>query len=296
MAVQTPGSLRARFNIDVRVNTRVVNINTNAKIVSAIDEIQTSSDKEDFTYDQLVLAVGSEPLKPPIPGIDRPGLFALRNLEDMDQIVDWIAGIPNGGDLKPHAVVAGAGFIGLEMAEQLMLRGLEVTVVEMLPQVLGPLDVEMAAIIEEHIVTKGVNVITGDAIEAFLPAENDEKGTVVKLKSGKMLPPSALTILGMGVRPDTQIIREAGIECGPRGHIIVDDYMKTNVKNVWAAGDAVEVRNPVVGNGEKWAVPLAGPANRQGRMIADNIYGMNRKFKGTYAASVVRVFELVAAW
>lgn len=296
MAVQTPGSLRARFNIDVRVNTRVVNINTNAKIVSAIDEIQTSSDKEDFTYDQLVLAVGSEPLKPPIPGIDRPGLFALRNLEDMDQIVDWIAGIPNGGDLKPHAVVAGAGFIGLEMAEQLMLRGLEVTVVEMLPQVLGPLDVEMAAIIEEHIVTKGVNVITGDAIEAFLPAKNDEKGTVVKLKSGKMLPPSALTILGMGVRPDTQIIREAGIECGPRGHIIVDDYMKTNVKNVWAAGDAVEVRNPVVGNGEKWAVPLAGPANRQGRMIADNIYGMNRKFKGTYAASVVRVFELVAAW
>ena len=296
MAVQTPASLRARFNIDVRVNTRVVNINTDVKTVSAIDETQPSSDKEDFTYDQLVLAVGSEPLKPPIPGIDRPGLFALRNLEDMDQIVDWIANLPLGGDVKPHAVVAGAGYVGLEMVEQLMLRGLEVTVVEMLPQVLGPLDVEMAAIIEEHMITNGVRVVTGDAIEAFLPAESDEKNTVVKLKSGKMLPPAALTILGMGVRPDTQIIREAGIECGPRGHIIVDDYMKTNVKDVWAAGDAVEVRNPVVGNDEKWAVPLAGPANRQGRMIADNIYGMNRKFKGTYAASVVRVFELVAAW
>ena len=296
MAVQTPASLRARFNIDVRVNTRVVNINTDVKTVSAIDETQPSSDKEDFTYDQLVLAVGSEPLKPPIPGIDRPGLFALRNLEDMDQIVDWIANLPLGGDVKPHAVVAGAGYVGLEMVEQLMLRGLEVTVVEMLPQVLGPLDVEMAAIIEEHMITNGVRVVTGDAIEAFLPAESDEKSTVVKLKSGKMLPPAALTILGMGVRPDTQIIREAGIECGPRGHIIVDDYMKTNVKDVWAAGDAVEVRNPVVGNDEKWAVPLAGPANRQGRMIADNIYGMNRKFKGTYAASVVRVFELVAAW
>ena len=296
MAVQTPGSLRSRFNIDVRVNTRVININTETKTVTAMNEIQPSANTEDFTYDQLVLAVGSEPLKPPIPGINRPGLFALRNLLDMDAIVSWLADLPLGGDEKPHAVVAGAGFVGLEMVEQLMRRGLEVTVVEMLPQVLGPLDVEMAAIVEENMKTKGVNLVTGDAIQEFLPADGDERSTVVKLKSGKMLPPAALTILGMGVRPDTKVISDAGIKCGPRGHIIVDDYLRTNVTDVWAAGDAIEVRNPIVGGEEKWAVPLAGPANRQGRMIADNIYGMNRKFKGTWAASVVRVFELVAAW
>lgn len=296
MAVQTPGSLRSRFNIDVRVNTRVININTETKTVTAMNEIQPSADTEHFTYDQLVLAVGSEPLKPPIPGINRPGLFALRNLLDMDAIVSWLSDLPLGGDEKPHAVVAGAGFVGLEMVEQLMRRGLEVTVVEMLPQVLGPLDVEMAAIVEENMKTKGVNLVTGDAIQEFLPADGDERSTVVKLKSGKMLPPAALTILGMGVRPDTKVISDAGIKCGPRGHIIVDDYLRTNVTDVWAAGDAIEVRNPIVGGEEKWAVPLAGPANRQGRMIADNIYGMNRKFKGTWAASVVRVFELVAAW
>lgn len=296
MAVQTPGSLRSRFNIDVRVNTRVININTETKTVTAMNEIQPSADTERFTYDQLVLAVGSEPLKPPIPGINRPGLFALRNLLDMDAIVSWLSDLPLGGDEKPHAVVAGAGFVGLEMVEQLMRRGLEVTVVEMLPQVLGPLDVEMAAIVEENMKTKGVNLVTGDAIQEFLPADGDERSTVIKLKSGKMLPPAALTILGMGVRPDTKVISDAGIKCGPRGHIIVDDYLRTNVTDVWAAGDAIEVRNPIVGGEEKWAVPLAGPANRQGRMIADNIYGMNRKFKGTWAASVVRVFELVAAW
>ena len=294
MAVQTPVSLRNRFNIDVRVNTRVVHIDTKVKTVSAINETNPSSNTEEFTYDQLVLAVGSEPLKPPIPGINRPGLFALRNLDDMDRIVAWLATLPLGKE-KPHAVVAGAGFVGLEMVEQLMRRGLEVTVVEMLPQVLGPLDVEMAAIIEAHIKAKGVNLITGNAIQEFLPADRDERSTVVKLKSGKMLPPAALTILGMGVRPDTKIISDAGIECGSRGHIIVDDHMHTNVTDVWAAGDAVEVRNPIAGNDEKWAVPLAGPANRQGRLIADNIYGMNRTFKGTFGASVVRIFELVAA-
>jgi NADPH-dependent 2,4-dienoyl-CoA reductase/sulfur reductase-like enzyme len=241
----------------VRVNTRVVNINTESKSVSTINETGPTMENEVFTYDQLIIAVGSVPLKPPIPGINRDGLFALRNLQDMDDIVAWLNGLPVGGE-KHHAVVAGAGFVGLEMVEQLMRRGLDVTVVEMLPQVLGPLDVEMAAIIEEDMKKKGVSVVTGDAIEEFLPAAGEEHGTIVKLKSGKMLPPAAVTILGMGVRPDTQVIREAGIECGPRGHIIVDDYLRTNVPDVWAAGDAVEVRNPIVGNEEKWAVPLAG--------------------------------------
>eukprot|EP01082_Thalassiosira_pseudonana_P002377 g2220.t1 g2220 contig11:963488-965565(+) len=295
MSVQTPGSLRDRFNIDVRVNTRVVSINTDSKTVTALNETQPSSEQEDFTYDELILAVGSEPLKPPIPGINRPGLFVLRNLQDMDNIVAWLKNLEEGTKM-PHAVVAGAGFVGLEMVEQLMRRGLEVTVVEMLPQVLGPLDVEMAAIVENDMKQKGVELVTGDGIQEFLPAVGDEQSTVVKLRSGKMLPPAQITILGMGVRPDTKIIAEAGIKCTPRGHIVVDDSLKTNVEHVWAAGDAIEVKNPITGiDGDKWAVPLAGPANRQGRMIADNIYGMNRKFKGTYAASVVRVFDLVAA-
>jgi len=314
MSVQTPGSLRARLNIDVRVNTRVTKINTETKTITAIDETDPTSSKTlTATYDHLVIAVGAEPMKPPIPGIDRPGLFALRNLQDMDAIVEWIEKIPdecttchgngvNGeDDTKKHAVIAGAGFVGLEMMEQLMRRGFEVTVVEMLPQILGPVDVEMAAIVEKDIIRKGVNLVTGDGINAFLP-NGDEKvngggvtSTVVELKSGKKLAPAQLTILGMGVKPDTKIVQDAGIKCTPRGHIVVDDYMRTSVENVWAAGDAVEIGNPIAGTDEKWVVPLAGPANRQGRMIADNIYGMSRKYKGTYAASVVRIFEYVIA-
>lgn len=307
MAVQTPESLRRRFNIDVQVNTRVTNIDTENKTVTATDETQPDS-QTTISYDELILAVGSEPLKPPIPGIDRKGLFALRNLQDMDAIVEWLSDMPQKcttcseyGNNKMHAVVAGAGFVGLEMVEQLMRRGLDVTVVEMLPQVLGPLDVEMAAIIEDDLKAKGVNVVTGDAIQEFLPfngnADEGDPSTVVKLKSGKMLPPSQITILGMGVKPDTRVASGCGIECSTRGHIIVNEFLQTNKPSVWAAGDAIEVLNPIVGNGDKWAVPLAGPANRQGRMIADNIFGANkmRRFKGTYAASVVRVFELIGA-
>lgn len=291
----------------VRVNTRVIRINPDSKTITAIDETRVNSE---FTtnYDQLVIAVGSEPLKPPIPGINREGLFVLRNLQDMDAIVSWISNIStkcdtcskyeNGSNGSMHAVVAGAGFVGLEMVEQLMRRGLKVSVVELLPQVLGPLDVEMAIIIEEALLRRGVTVVTGDGIQEFLPNNSDDindPSTIVKLNSGRTLPPAQITILGMGVRPDTKVVREAGIECTGRGHIVVDEFLHTNKPFIWAAGDAIEVRNPLAGGKEKWVVPLAGPANRQGRMIADNIYGMNRKFKGTYAASVVRVFDLFAA-
>jgi len=240
---------------------------------------------------------GAEPLRPPIKGIDRPGLFALRNLEDMDAIVQWInqkAETDCNSVNKMHGVVAGAGFIGLEMVEQLQNRGMHVTVVEMMPQVLAPLDLEMAAIIQMELVNRGVDVVTGDAIVEFLAAEGDEDKSLVKLRSGKVLPAADITILGLGVRPDTALAKEAGIKCGPRGHIEVDDQCRTSLPNIWAVGDAVEVKNPIL-PGEKWAVPLAGPANRQGRMVADNIYGKNRSYKGTWAASVVRVFKLVAA-
>jgi NADPH-dependent 2,4-dienoyl-CoA reductase/sulfur reductase-like enzyme/rhodanese-related sulfurtransferase len=242
------------------------------------------------------LAVGAAPFKPPIPGIDRPGLFSLRSLQDMDTIVQWIdkksKEMPMG---DMHFVVAGAGFVGLEMVEQLMNRGANVTLVEMMPQILGPLDVEMAAILQRDLEEKGVHVITGDAISEFKEYEKDPEASVLTLKSGKVLSPAQLTILGLGVRPDTAVIKEAGIELTPHGHVKVNDHLQTSAPNVWAVGDAVEVNNPLI-PGERWAVPLAGPANRQGRMVADNIFSKKmRSYKGTYGTSVVRSFKLYAA-
>lgn len=300
MAVQTPASLKARLNLDVRVNTTVTKLDTASQTVTCTHNVTGESYEE--AYDQLVLAVGAAPLKPPIPGIDRPGLFSLRNLQDMDRIVAWmnVQPPPQQGAVLPHAVVAGAGFIGLEMVEQLHARGMRVSLVELMPQILGPLDAEMAAYLQRDLEGRGVDVITADAIAEFAPAADDKgegsKDTVVKLKSGRHLEPAQLVILGLGVRPDTKIIQEAGISCTPRGHVVVDDELRTSAPNVWAVGDSIQVKNPILGGDAVWAVPLAGPANRQGRMAADNMYGKHvRKFKGTYATSLVRSFDLFAA-
>jgi NADPH-dependent 2,4-dienoyl-CoA reductase/sulfur reductase-like enzyme len=244
------------------------------------------------SYDHLILAVGAAPLTPPIPGIDRPGLFALRNLQDMDHIVEWIAA--KSKTVKPedmHCVVAGAGFIGLEMVEQLHRKKMNVTLVEMQTQILAPMDEEMAAILQRDLVDHGVDVITDHS--EFGPYDKDPDASILTLKSGRKLLPAHLTILGLGVKPDTVVVKEAGIACTPRGHIIVDDHLHTSAPNVWAVGDAVEVKNPIL-PGETWAVPLAGPANRQGRMAADNIFGKQRVFKGTYGVSIVRSFNLYA--
>lgn len=293
MSVQTPASLKARLNIDVRVNHRALDIDTKLKNVTVRHE--KTGELMTFDYDHLVLAVGAEPFLPPIKGIDRPGLYALRNLDDMDNIVHWIDHMKKKSDKQMHCVVAGAGFVGLEMVEQLMKRGMKVSIVEMQNQVLGPLDFEMAAILQKDLEHHGVEVVTGDSIAEFYGDEIDPDSTIVKLSSGRVLPSAQLVILGLGVRPDSKIAAKAGIECTNRGHIIVNDSLQTSAENVWAVGDAIEVRNPILGGSEMWCVPLAGPANRQGRMVADNIFGMNRTFKGTYGASVVRVFNLVAA-
>lgn len=216
----------------------------------------------------------------------------------MDEINYWIETKQRENPaIEMHCVVAGAGFVGLEMVEQLVRRKIHVSLVEMMPQILGPLDLEMASILQKDLENRGVNVYTGDSIAEFkAPDSGDGDDTVVVLKSGLVLPPAQMTILGLGVRPDTAVVKQAGVECTSRGHIIVDDHLHTSIPNVWAVGDAIEVRNPILqGDHEKWAVPLAGPANRQGRMVADNIYGRNRSFKGTYGASVVRIFDLYAA-
>jgi len=208
-----------------------------------------------------------------------------------DHIVSWI----NEKQVQ-HAVVAGAGFVGLEMVEQLVHRKLKVTLVELMPQILGPMDEEMAAYLHRDLEARGVRVIVGDGIKEFQPdPSNPDVASILKLQSGTRLEPAQLTILGLGVCPDTAMVKDAGIETTPRGHIVVDEYLHTSTDSVWAVGDAVEIRNPILGD-HKWAVPLAGPANRQGRMVADNILGAKkRKYKGTYAVSVVRSFDLYAA-
>jgi len=298
MAVQTPQTLHDRLNLDVRTQTTVQSISPQDNKVLVKNE--RTGEVYEETYDHLVLAVGATPLKPPIPGMDsRPGLFALRNLQDMDQIVAWIHQKQNQHkDQRLHAVVAGAGFVGLEMVEQLHRRNMDVTLVEMMPQILGPLDAEMAAYLHQDLQDKeGVTVITGDGIKEFAPPTSetvDLDASVVTLQSGRVLPPAHLTILGLGVRPDTAIVKDAGLDVTPRGHIVVNEHLQTSVPNIWAAGDSVLVKNPILPN-DYWAVPLAGPANRQGRMVADNIFGKNRSYKGTYGVSVVRSFELYAA-
>lgn len=295
MAVQTPQSLNTRLNINVQVNTRVEEINTESKTIVAKNErtgVTLTS-----TYDHLVLAVGAEPFKPPIPGINRPGLFALRNLEDMDAIVAWIHKKQQDNPTESmHCVVAGAGFVGIEMVEQLSRRNIKITVVEMMPQIMAPFDIEMAAILHKDLERRGVAVITGDGISEFHACTNggDPESTVVVLKSGRVLPPAQMTILGLGLKPDTKIAADAGIECARSGHIIVDEQLRTSAPNVWAVGDAIMVNNPIIPD-STWAIPLAGPANRQGRMAADNIMGKECTYKGTYAASVIRVFDIVAA-
>mmetsp|Transcript_382 Transcript_382/g.712 ORF Transcript_382/g.712 Transcript_382/m.712 type:complete len:566 (+) Transcript_382:65-1762(+) len=293
MAVQTPESLKARLNLDVRVNTTVTKIDTANQLV--VCNNTAGGDTYEEMYDRLILAVGAAPLKPPIPGIDRPGLFSLRNLQDMDAITAWLDKKKAQYPKNMHCVVAGAGFIGLEMVEQLVARGYDVSLVELQKQILGPLDEEMAAYLHRDLEERGVNVIVNDAITEFAQAPGDDPElTQVHLRSGKSIEPAQLTILGLGVRPDSDMVKAAGIECTPRGHIIVDDELRTSAKNVWAVGDSVQVKNPIL-PGEMWAVPLAGPANRQGRMAADNIYGKGRKFKGTYATSLVRSFDIYAA-
>ncbi|KAL7556489.1 hypothetical protein ACA910_009053 [Epithemia clementina (nom. ined.)] len=295
MAVQTPESLHQRLNLDVRVNAVVesIDVETQTLVVKNASTGQVYSE----SYDQLVLAVGAAPIKPPIPGIDRPGLFALRNLQDMDDIVEWInkmtATMPAS---SMHCVVAGAGFVGLEMVEQLHHRGCQVTLVELQPQILAPLDEEMAAILHRDLEAHGVTVIVNDGIKEFTEDPTDPEASILTLGSGRKLPTAHLTILGLGVRPDTAVVKSAGINVTPRGHIIVDDFLHTSAKNVWAAGDAVQVRNAVLGGEEMWAVPLAGPANRQGRIVADNIFlETKKKYKGTYAVAVVRSFQEYAA-
>lgn len=234
-----------------------------------------------------VLSVGAKPFIPPIKGIDREGNISLRNLQDMDKIDAFIR-----DKNAKRVVVCGAGFIGVEMAEQLKHRGLDVVLVEALPQIMAPVDEEMAAMLETEIVKHGVRVITNDGIASFVEPTDGATGSDVLLASGTRLP-ADIVILGLGVRADTQLVADAGLKLGARGGIIVNEYLQTEDPHIWAVGDAIEVKNPTLG--DTWMVAMAGPANRQGRMVADNIFGEKKQYKGTIGTSVLRCFDLTCA-
>ncbi len=286
LLLQTPDTLRARFNLDVRVNTEVMAIDRARQIVK-VREL-TSGREFEQPYDSLVLSTGASPLKPPIPGIDREGHFTVRNIPDVEHIMTWIRNCH-----ACRAVVVGGGYIGLEMAEQLKRRGLGVTVVEAMPQVMTPLDPEMAAWLHQELRVNGVTLHLGDPVASFDAPKPGEsaRASVVVLKSGKRVEADTV-VLGLGVRPETSLAKNAGIELGALGGIRVNEHLQTSDPKIHAVGDAVEVRDRVTG---AWAIiPLAGPANRQGRIVADNIFGQPSRYEGTWGTAILRLFNLTA--
>ena len=281
LLVVTPDRLRTRFNLDVRVRSSVESINRSAKTVRIHD--LESGRVYDEPYDKLILAPGAAPLRPPIPGIELPGIFTLRNLQDMDRIkIALHQGVR-------RAVVVGAGFIGLELVENLVRLGISVTVVELQDQVLPPFDKEMTTPLAQMLAAKGVLLVLGESAEGF---ESTAQGLSVRLKSGKRLE-AQLVVLGIGVLPENKLAVDAGLEVGPRGGIRVNEFLQTSDPDIYAVGDAIEVLDFVLG--QPTQVPLAGPANRQGRIAADNACGRRSRYRGTQGTAIIGQFGQIAA-
>lgn len=281
LLVVKPKLLHDRFKLDVRTRSSVEKINRQSKKVTVRDLSNGRTYEE--TYDKLILAPGAAPVRPPLPGIDLPGIFTLRNLQDVDRIKQMVdRGIK-------QVVVVGGGFIGLELVENFVRLGISTTVVEWGDQLLSPFDKEMTQPIVEHLAAKGVTVLFGQSAESF---ESSDNGLLVQLKSGQRLP-AQLVVLGIGVRPENKLAVDACLEVGPRGGIRVNEHLQTNDPDIYAVGDAVEIRDFVMGGPTQ--VPLAGPANRQGRIAAEHIFGMNSRYRGTQGTAILRVFERTAA-
>ena len=297
LLVASEDTFREQFAIEVRTRCEVVGISPGKKTVELKDHVtgKTATEK----YDKLVLSPGAAPIRPPLPGIDLPGIFSVRTIPDARDIRAWVSRYdpPVHSETgfqavtKPkRAVVVGGGFIGLEMAENLVHLGLEVTIVEMLDQVMPPLDPEMARLVEDHLRKHGVRLALNDAVAGFKQAAGGS--LEVLAKSGKAHP-ADIVILAIGVRPDTALAKAAGLAIGERGGIRVDEHMRTSDPDIFAVGDAVEVKDFITG---QWSlVPLAGPANRQGRIAADVIAGRDSRFRGTQGTSICLVFEAAVA-
>ena len=278
--VQTATSFNKRFNIDVRTLTEVTEINRSSKTVTARNQITGEVYEE--SYDKLVLSPGAEPVRPPLPGITANGIFTLRNVADTDFIKAYVQ-----KENTKKAVVIGAGFIGLEMAENLHLLGLDVTVIEMAKQVLTPVDFPIAAILQQHIRSKGVHLQLNTSVTGF---EQTETGIKVVLNNGNVLD-SDIVILSIGVKPDTRLAVQAGLKIGEAKGIRVNEYLQTSDPDIYAVGDAIEFANPITD--KPMITYLAGPANKQGRICADNmVFGHHKSYKGSINTAIVKVFDM----
>jgi len=300
LLVATEQMFRAQFAIDCRTRCEVVGISPKQKAVELKNHVSGEVTTE--KYDKLVLSPGAAPIRPPLPGIDLPGIFSVRTVPDARNIREWLErGVAEGSGMNSYtgfqtvtkpkrAVVVGGGFIGLEMVENLVHRGLEVTLVEKLNQVMPPLDPEMARIVERYMVKHGVRLELNDGVAGF---QQSTDGSLEVLTSAGKRHPADIVILAIGVRPETALAKMAGIEIGQRGGIRVDEQMRTTNPDIFAVGDAVEVRDFVTG---QWTlIPLAGPANRQGRIAADVIAGRDSRFRGTQGTSICQIFEAAIA-
>ncbi len=283
LLLATPELFRNRFNIEVRVHTEATSINTTSKTVETVNVL--TGEKASLPYDALVLSPGASPLRPPLPGIDLPGIFTLRTVPDSVQVRDWVT-----QRKATSAAIIGGGFIGLEMAENLAHLGLKVTVIEMLDQLMPPMDPEMVTPIQTTLEAKGVTIALGDGVDHF--EQTSDGHIAVFTKSGKSHP-ADLAILSIGVRPETALAKNAGLKIGERGGISVDDQMRTSDPSIWAVGDAIETTDWI--SGAKTVIPLAGPANRQGRVAADAICGRPTTYRGVQATAICDVFGMAIA-
>jgi NADPH-dependent 2,4-dienoyl-CoA reductase/sulfur reductase-like enzyme/rhodanese-related sulfurtransferase len=283
LLIASPELFRQRFNINVHTDTDVTAIDRDQQQLTVVD--LGSGQQRSVPYDALVLAPGAAPIRPPVPGVDLPGVFAVRTIPDSRHIRSWIV-----DRHATHAVVVGGGFIGLEMVENLVHRGLQVTVVEKLAQLMSQLDPEMAAPIKAHLLARGVSLNLSDGLAAI---ERSDDGRLDVVTDSGIRLQSDLVVLAIGVRPETHLARTAGLAIGSRGGIVVDEQMRSSDPAIWAVGDAVEV--PDVISGQETVLPLAGPANRQGRVAAESIAGRPTRFRGVQATSVVGVLGITIA-
>jgi NADPH-dependent 2,4-dienoyl-CoA reductase/sulfur reductase-like enzyme/rhodanese-related sulfurtransferase len=283
LLVASPELFKNRFQIEVRVGTNVTSIDREKREIEATD-VKTNS-KYRVAYDALVLAPGAFPVRPELPGIDLPGIFSLRTIPDSREIRDWIT----KKEVK-SAVIVGGGFIGLEMADNLVNRGIIVSIVEMQNQVVPSFDAEMTAPVIEHLAKKGVILHLGNAVAGFTRTENGQ--LTVSTNTGISVI-TDMVILAIGVRPEIELVRNAGLEIGKRGGIRVDEQMRTSDNHIWAVGDAVEVKDFITD--EPTMVPLAGPAGRQGRIAADVILGRSARFRGVQATAICNTLGITIA-
>lgn len=281
LLVQTPEAMHKRFNLDIRIESEVVSVDPTSKTVRVRSKVKGDYDE---SYDYLILSPGAKPIRPDLPGIGSSRIYTLRNLADTDRIKKQVAETGT-----KSAVVIGGGFIGVEMAENLKEIGLDVTLVQAGTQLLAPFDSEMSHALAKEMEQHGVKLLFSDSAQSFVDTSEQIQ---VHLASGKTLV-SDMVILAIGVTPDTAFLRTSGLTLTPKGHIMVNDKLETNLVGVYAVGDAIEVIDFV--NGNKAAIPLAGPANKQGRIAADNVCGLGTRYKGSQGTTIIKVFGMTGA-